>query len=68
MNIQLNCPSINIYGLFIYPEIKMIAGQKLSFDPMVIQLDIVINGIYTQGQLIAASDKSSCVHLLLVKY
>lgn len=31
----------------------MLIVQKLSFDPIVIQLDIVINGIYTLGWLIA---------------
>lgn len=46
----------------------MITGQKLSFDPIVIQLDIVINGIYTKGWFIAASDKSYYVHLSLAKY
>lgn len=46
----------------------MITGQKLSFDLMVIQLDIVINGIYTKGWLIAASDKSYYIHLSLAKY
>lgn len=46
----------------------MIIGQKLSLDPMVIQLDIMINGIYTQGWLIAASDKSYYVHLSLGEY
>lgn len=46
----------------------MIIGQKLSFDPMIIQPDIVINGIYTIGWLIAASDESCYVHLSLAKY
>lgn len=50
------------------PEIKIIAGQKLSFDPMVIQLDIVINGIYTKGWFIATSGKSYYVHLSLAKH
>lgn len=52
----------------MYPEINTITGQKLSFDTMVIQLDIVINGIYTKGSFIAASDKSYYVHLSLTKY
>lgn len=52
----------------MYPEIKIITGQKVSFDPMVMQLDIVINGIYTKEWFIVASDKSSYVHLSLAKY
>lgn len=52
----------------MYPEIKIITGQKLSSDPMVIQLDVVINGIYMKGWFIAASDKYYFVHLSLAKY
>lgn len=52
----------------MHSEIKIITGQKLSSDPMVILLDIPINGIYTKGWFITASDKSYYAHLSLAKY
>lgn len=42
--------------------------SELSSDPMVIQLDVVINGIYTRWWFIATSDKSYYIHLSLTKY
>lgn len=45
---MMEVPSINIYGIFMHLEIKIITGLKLSSDPQVILLDIMINEIYTK--------------------
>lgn len=52
----------------MYPEIRIITGQKLSFNPTLTQFDTVINVIYTKEWFIAAFDKSYYVHLSLTKY